>query len=137
MGWTALREGASDRGDQGFDNFYGHGIINVWGAMDYIEQLECRSRTPVPTVGPPTPAPTPGPPAVPVCPGGCSLLVTVVTDGWPNEITWSLKNPDGAETLTNTTNMESEQAYYSDFCLYNGNWTFTIRDSYGDGISPP
>lgn len=62
------------------------------------------------------------------------VRLTIKVDNYPHETTWNLKNAaneiiysGGPYTGAGTTKTE-------DFCLENGCYTFTIFDSYGDGI---
>jgi len=83
--------------------------------------------TPAPTPAPPTPAPTP-------CIAN-DFKLTITTDNYPAETTWTLVNQctneqhaeGGPYDSTNTQFVEEE-------CIPNGEYTFTINDSYGDGI---
>jgi hypothetical protein len=70
------------------------------------------------------------------CSSGCTdneVTLTLVSDNYGSETTWSLTNASGATVASggpysnNTTNTET-------FCLPDGCYDFTINDSYGDGI---
>merc|ERR1711982_179131 len=80
-----------------------------------------------PTASPPTWAPTP-------CTGS-SFELLLTTDNYPTETSWTL--------LNECTNQEESQGgdyqdantdYVEELCIPSGEYTFTIHDSYGDGI---
>jgi hypothetical protein len=65
---------------------------------------------------------------------GSEVRLTILVDNYPHETTWNLKNSanviiysGGPYTGANTIKTE-------DFCLPDGCYTFTMLDSYGDGI---
>ena len=72
----------------------------------------------------------------PVTPGTCSdtsVTLTLVTDDYASETSWAVKTSanhtlyTGQDYSNNTTNNV-------EMCLPNGDYTFEIADSYGDGI---
>ncbi|GFH58231.1 hypothetical protein CTEN210_14707 [Chaetoceros tenuissimus] len=82
--------------------------------------------------------------------GKCWLEIDVLLDRWPQEVSWSLEK-NNAEVISmegasddineplgtkeyNILNFASNDKYV---CLDNGNYKFTIYDSYGDGLSSP
>ena len=82
---------------------------------------------------PPTPAPTLAP-----CPSGEKFMkVTILTDNYPGETTWTVENTcTGATEMSGGPYASSGTTYESQKCLpeEGGSYEFTINDSYGDGI---
>jgi len=80
-----------------------------------------------PTPAPPTPAPTP-----------CihsKVEVTVITDNYPSETSWVLKNlctDDQAASSSPYTSPNTEHVHSE--CIPPGRYEFTISDTWGDGI---
>ena len=68
---------------------------------------------------------------------GIAVTISVTTDTWPGETTWSLSDSTGAVLLSGgpyTTNgITDEQSV----CVGEGCYTFNIADSFGDGIFDP
>lgn len=68
--------------------------------------------------------------------------MNIFTDLYPGEISWTISNEvtdgeqnDGAEFIaTSEMYLEQDSLVVSNVCLFEGNYTFTIRDSVGDGI---
>ncbi|KAL7552796.1 hypothetical protein ACHAWF_016052, partial [Thalassiosira exigua] len=91
------------------------------------------SRTPSlsPVAANQTPAPTP-------CTDGVGIMVIVVTDSYPSETSWTLVNSCTGQThasvAKNTLYAAPGTTYTSDYCVPPAAYTFTIFDSYGDGI---
>jgi len=86
--------------------------------------------TPSPSPPPPTPAPTP-------C-GGSIVKVEVNTDNYPQETSWSLVNKCTDQTVFSVSQGQYTSAgetYSEEICVpSNAEYSFTISDSYGDGI---
>jgi len=97
---------------------------------DLATVVNCKGPTPAPTPPPPTPPPTP-------CVGK-SLRVEVLTDNWPLETSWKIKNAStGSEVVSVPQGTYSSQRTNYDWateCVSPGEYTFTMIDSYGDGI---
>ena len=55
------------------------------------------------------------------------LIITIVPDNYPSQISWTLEDSDGTALATGGANS-------TEVCLPSGCYTFTINDSYGDGI---
>ena len=55
------------------------------------------------------------------------LIITIVPDNYPSETSWTLEDSDG-------TPLASGGANSAEVCLPSGCYTFTINDSYGDGM---
>jgi len=69
-------------------------------------------------------------------PGSCaftSASLTLVTDKYGSETSWQLKN-SSSEVLYSGQQYNSNSNYSEDFCLSDGDYSFTIEDGYGDGI---
>ena len=66
------------------------------------------------------------------CPPGFSqLIVQIVPDAWPYEISWELNDINGAQ-------IDSGGSVGDTICIANNSChIFTIYDSYGDGIYAP
>ena len=99
------------------------------------------SGTPTPPTPPtaPTPtAPTPTAPT-PTPPTGCSsgeltVDVSVTTDDYPNEISWTIQGSDGTSQRSDSFTAAFE-TYSKTLCLDPSVCqTFTVSDEYGDGI---
>merc|ERR1712156_965181 len=89
------------------------------------------SPTTSPTPGPPTASPTP-------CMNG-ALKVSISTDNYPAETSWTLKNGCSGEQLLSGGSYTSGNTLYEDEVCAPANpsaiyYEFTINDSYGDGI---
>ena len=96
--------------------------------------------TPAPQAPPPGPPPPPPPPppgpltSAPVSTPTCTnVTISIVTDAWPQETTWDLFDSSGAEVKAGG-NYLPETTYETNLCLPDDTYTFTIYDSYGDGI---
>ena len=66
--------------------------------------------------------------------GGEDLTVTILTDNYPGETTWTVT--DGAGTIVASGGPYATAAteYVEQVCIDAGCYTFTINDSFGDGI---
>ena len=113
----------------GKDNKYGHGLIDAAAAYDAV-----MSST-VPTVSPaPTPAPTD------FCPTGIQANVEIVTDNWPAETSWEIKDADDIIVASRDSFSDTDTLYEDRVCLTETetcsgtDYTFTVYDSYGDGL---
>jgi len=98
--------------------------------------------TPAPTVSAePTESPTDAPTDAPTslcCPAGqFKFRVDVLTDIYPLETTWDVKKDATNEIVMTNTALARSTLYQSFECLDDGAYTFTINDSYGDGIFSP
>lgn len=71
------------------------------------------------------------PPPVVCDPGQVEMNIVIVPDGYPNEISWDLRNSDG-DVLASGTSSGAQLCVPSEDCLL-----FNIHDSYGDGIFLP
>lgn len=87
----------------------------------------------VPTV---SPAPTEAPPptAAPTECAGEDLTVVLITDSYASETSWEVTDGDGEVVMSNGA-LSNSQTYTTTQCLSPGcGFTFTISDSFGDGI---
>ncbi len=85
-----------------------------------------------PPVVPPMPVvlSPPSPPALP----RATINVTVLTDDYPHESSWSLVSSSGATVATGGPFVLAKHEYYSLLTLPQDVYVFTIYDSFGDGI---
>ncbi|AQW61316.1 endonuclease [Vibrio owensii] len=61
------------------------------------------------------------------------VLLTLNTDSYGSETSWELKDSQ-SQVLFSGQGFESSKTYEKTMCLANGDYQFTISDSYGDGI---
>ena len=116
---AALIASAEDLGTPGRDDSYGHGLVKAKQAIELLLGLRT-SR--------PTPAPTP-------C-VGADVEVKILTDRYPDETTWTLVGGTGTAMSggpysLNNTLYSVKQCFTSG---QYGQYTFSIKDLYGDGI---
>ena len=67
-----------------------------------------------------------------------TFAVAITTDSWPTEISWTLVNTATGEEVASIEPGDLTNAgetYTSEFDIENGNYTFTIFDTFGDGNS--
>ncbi len=72
-------------------------------------------------------------------PGNCetgNISLSITLDNYPEETSWTLSNASGivAQDSYSTANPDGSTVTETFTNLANGNYTFTINDSYGDGI---
>jgi len=116
----ALNAGAVDKGAPGRDVYFGNGILNYWNSLDYLA-----TATPAPTEA--TASPTP-------C-SGQDFQLTLNTDLWGTETSWTLRNTDtSTEVLSGGPYENEEQTIVENGCINDGCYEFRIFDSFGDGI---
>ncbi|PKI17613.1 HNH endonuclease signature motif containing protein [Colwellia sp. 12G3] len=68
--------------------------------------------------------------------GSCStndVAFSLVTDNYGYETSWTLMNASNQEVASGNSYGNSSN-YNENFCLADGDYSFTINDSYGDGI---
>jgi len=80
-----------------------------------------------------------GGPDCPSCPTTCSdneVTLSITFDNYPEETAWTLRNDAGATVASGGTygNQPDGSTLAETFCLPNDCYTFTITDSFGDGI---
>ena len=83
--------------------------------------------TPQPTGQPTTAAPTP-------C-GGMEIKIELLTDNYPSETSWQLNNTCSNDVIGSPTNLyiEAKKTYSNTYCMPQGRYEYTIKDSYNDG----
>ena len=68
--------------------------------------------------------------------GGQNLVVSILTDNF-GETTWALTDLDGAVVVSGGPYSDANTLYEESICVGDGCYTFTINDSFGDGIAVP
>ena len=66
--------------------------------------------------------------------GGEDLTVTILTDNYPAETTWSVTDGAGTVVASGGPYETAATEYVEQVCIDAGCYTFTINDSFGDGI---
>jgi serine protease len=106
----ALEESAVDNGACGLDTMFGHGIVDVVAAANYLEN---GSKAPDLT--------------------GCvNTKVTVGTDKWGSEISYVIRNSAGDVVYKNGPYTNEVKTYTDDFQLPEDCYEFEMVDSYGE-----
>lgn len=119
-----LVDSAKDLGDVGRDQAYGHGLVRAKIAYDILET----------GTFPPTVAPTSF-----VCNDDKAILtVSLVTDAYPSETSWDLKDKNGTVVLSGNSYSQAYYEYTASVCIdpCPEVYTFTMYDSWGDGSGP-
>ena len=130
---------ATDMGASGFDNEFGHGRVNALAALQAAggtggptcsDGIQNGQETGVDCGGPTCPA------CPPVGCNGTTVTLSITLDNYPEETSWSLVNDAGVTVETGGTygNQADGSTISFDFCLVDDCYTFTINDSFGDGI---
>jgi hypothetical protein len=65
---------------------------------------------------------------------GLPFLLTIVLDNYPQEVTWALTDSLGATVNSGGPYTSGESVITESFCAGDGCYTFSIFDSFGDGI---
>ena len=65
---------------------------------------------------------------------GEPLTFTLLTDLWPSETTWQLENDQGDILFSGGPYTLEQTVFTEEWCLPLGCYTFTIFDSFGDGM---
>lgn len=113
---TILETTADDMGANGFDVQFGHGRVNAHQAV--LAANGGGGGTPTPSCV------------------GTNVTLTLVTDNYGSETTWSLTNNSGA-VVHSGSGYGNNQTYTFNWTLADDSYSFTINDSYGDGICCP
>ena len=80
-------------------------------------------------------APTPAPTAP--C-DGVKITLEFKTDNYPSETSWTLSQECGSGFSESSEGYtKSNTVYIDNFCTSDGEFTFTINDTYGDGVVSP
>lgn len=66
--------------------------------------------------------------------GGGNYTLTLLTDNYPAETTWEVADENGSVWVEGNGYTGNQTTYTTTFCLAPGCYTFTIFDSYGDGL---
>ena len=132
---------AKDFGSAGFDNQYGHGMVDAKAALEAAgggggggptcdDGQQNGQETGVDCGGPDCPA------CPPTSCNGTEVALTIVLDNYPEETSWTLTNDAGQTVASGGTygNRADGSTVSEDICLSDGCYTFTINDQYGDGI---
>ena len=130
---------AIDMGPAGFDNEYANGRVNAFGALQAAggggggptctDGIQNGQETGVDCGGPDCPA----------CPTGCNgteVTLSITLDNYPEETSWTITNDGGVTVASGGTYGSSPDGstITENICLVDDCYTFTINDSYGDGI---
>ena len=102
-----------------------------------LRSLPPLSPVPQPTPVPPAPSPTPpAPTPTPPAPASFDIKITIKHDDFPEETSWSLKDAQGTVWLRQKmdTVFKWGALVEKTVAVPAGEYTFTIRDDYGDGI---
>ncbi|SEP55884.1 S8 family serine peptidase [Neolewinella agarilytica] len=135
---TILYNSAIDMGASGFDNLYGNGRVNALGALQAAgagggptcsDGIQNGQETGVDCGGPTCPS----------CPTGCNgteVVLSITMDNYPEETSWTLTNDAGQTVASGGTygSIPDGGNYTETICLVDDCYTFTINDTYGDGI---
>jgi hypothetical protein len=65
---------------------------------------------------------------------GQTVELDFLTDGYPGETSWDLVEDATGDVLYSNGSLESETHHVSNWCLGQGCYTFTVYDSYNDGM---
>lgn len=71
-----------------------------------------------------------------VCPTG-DFFINIAFDGYGSETTWEVKDANGDVVASGGGYEDGQESASSKLCLDSGDYTFTVFDSYGDGLSYP
>lgn len=120
-----LKDTAEDLGTNGYDSFYGYGLIDAKKAYDSLDA------TIVPTI-----SPAPSPVSTSDCGSGFSVVVIIKTDDQPQETSWDIIDSTGSTVASKDDYSGAEEYYLDPVCLprSDGSYTFTIKDSGGNGL---
>ena len=65
---------------------------------------------------------------------GVDVVVTILTDNYPAETTWTVSDDAGATVMSGGPYSTNATTYSESACLGEGCYTLTVNDSFGDGI---
>jgi len=88
------------------------GAVPSWASADYRRLCPC---------------------IMPPC-AGTTTVLTIIYDNYPEETAWTLTGPGDVSESGSGTNQGQGSTSEDTFCLADGEYTFTMTDSYGDGI---
>jgi len=140
---NVLIKSAQDKGAAGCDEDYGHGIVKAQAAYDLLNSMGCSAggESPVPLsdggVGGCTQDPDYVPPttAAPT-PFECDdkvFQLDLTTDNYGSETHWDIQDSNNG-VVTVGEGYASKETFVEKRCLEDGVYTFTIYDTYGDGM---
>ncbi|MEN0003859.1 MAG: S8 family serine peptidase [Bacteroidota bacterium] len=130
---------AIDMGPAGVDAEYANGRVNALGALQAAggggggptcnDGIQNGQETGVDCGGPDCPS----------CPVGCNgteVTLTITLDNYPEETSWVITNDAGTTVASGGTygSFPDGSTLTETICLVDDCYTFTINDSYGDGI---
>merc|ERR1711971_1153380 len=69
-----------------------------------------------------------------ICGGGAFSVLELTTDNYPGETSWHIKDSSGNEDYQGSGYSDANTLHTTNMCLASDYYTFTINDSYGDGI---
>ncbi|MEM7574634.1 MAG: S8 family serine peptidase [Bacteroidota bacterium] len=128
---------AIDMGPAGDDNEYANGRVNAFAALQAAggsgptctDGVQNGQETGVDCGGP----------SCPSCPTGCNgteVTLSITLDNYPEETSWVITNDGGSVVASGGTYGSSPDGstITESICLADDCYTFTINDSYGDGI---
>jgi hypothetical protein len=114
------------------------GVTKAEGGGDYgFDDITEFSGNCSPPPTPPTPVPTPNPTTLPTECAGVYLTVTLITDQFGYEVSWNVTEDGFAILSSDGETYGNNLQYVSSTCVpaeCDGNYTFSIFDSYGDGL---
>lgn len=130
---------AIDMGPAGVDSEYANGRINALGALQQLgsgggptctDGIQNGQETGIDCGGPDCAA------CPPVTCNGTEVTLSIVLDNYPEETSWTITADGGGVVASGGTYgfLADGSTYTEDICLAEGCYTFTINDSYGDGI---
>jgi hypothetical protein len=67
--------------------------------------------------------------------GGAEVTLSLLTDSYPDETTWSVADGNGAVVWSGGPYVDSQTEYIETTCLILGCYTLSVMDSYGDGMT--
>jgi len=100
------------------------------GGIDSYDPYESPTVSPRPTGSPTEPPPTESPTPC----AGSSFLLSLLTDDWGSEISWTLTNQGTDNEVASGGPYGNAQLYEVEQCINEGCYEFVILDSFGDGI---
>lgn len=128
---------AIDMGPSGVDNEYANGRVNALAALQAVsgggptcnDGIQNGQETGVDCGGPDCPN----------CPSTCNgteVVLSITLDNYPEETSWTITNDAGSLIASGGTYGSSPQGgtITETICLVDDCYTFTINDTYGDGI---
>ncbi|MEM6724805.1 MAG: S8 family serine peptidase [Bacteroidota bacterium] len=129
---------AIDMGPAGVDAEYANGRVNAFAALQAAgggggptcsDGIQNGQETGVDCGGPDCPS----------CPTGCNgteVVLSITLDNYPEETSWVIRNDGGAIVASGGTygSFPDGSNVTENICLADDCYTFTIEDSFGDGI---